>query len=48
METNEEGSVALPIDSLLAVAGGILGGIVTASTLWVGLWAILRRRYRPS
>lgn len=46
METNEEGSVALPLDSLLAVAGGIVGGMATASALWMAVWAILERRHR--
>lgn len=47
MESNEEGTVALPVDSLLAVAGGVLGGIITASTLWLTVWRVLERRHGP-
>ena len=43
---NEEGTVALPIDSLVAVAGGVVGGVLTASTLWLVLWKVIERRTR--
>jgi hypothetical protein len=46
METSldEEGTVALPLDSLLAVAGGLLGGALTIGCLWCGTWALIGRR----
>ena len=42
----EEGTVALPLDSLLAVAGGVIGGVLTASCMWTAVWVLLDRRTR--
>lgn len=43
---DEEGTVALPLDSLLALAGGIIGGVLTLAGLWAATWALLDRRSR--
>lgn len=42
----EEVTVARPLDFLLAVAGGIIGGVLTLAGLWAATWALLERRHR--
>lgn len=44
LELEEEGTVALALDPLLAIAGGIVGGALTVGAAWALTWRRLERR----